>query len=54
LERGFIFDSYACRNGKGTHAAVLRLEHFIRSLRQAQAVERERERERERLRCRAK
>jgi RNA-directed DNA polymerase len=33
LERGFIYDSYACRNGKGTHAAVLRLEHFVRSLR---------------------
>jgi retron-type reverse transcriptase len=46
LERGFIYDSYACRNGKGTHVAVLRLEHFVRLLRQAQAVERERERER--------
>jgi retron-type reverse transcriptase len=33
FERSFIYDSYACRNGKGTHAAVLRLEHFIRSLR---------------------
>jgi retron-type reverse transcriptase len=41
LERGFIYDSYACRNGKGTHAAVLRLEHFVRSLSQAPAVERE-------------
>jgi retron-type reverse transcriptase len=45
LERGFIYDSYACRNGKGTHVAVLRLEHFVRLLRQAQAVERERERD---------
>jgi retron-type reverse transcriptase len=46
LERGFIYDSYACRIGKGTHAAILRLEHFIRSLKNI-ASERERERERE-------
>ena len=32
LERGFIFDSYACRKGKGTHAAVKRLEYFMKSL----------------------
>ena len=32
LERGFIYDSYACRRGKGTHVAVKRLEYFIRSL----------------------
>lgn len=31
FERGFIYDSYACRVGKGTHAAVLRLQHFLRS-----------------------
>ena len=31
FERIFIFDSYACRKGKGTHAAVLRLQHFLRS-----------------------
>lgn len=31
FERGFIFDSYACRKGKGTHAAVRRLETFLRS-----------------------
>ncbi len=48
LERGFIYDSCACRNGKGTHVAALRLEHFIRSLRAGTRVrERERERERE-------
>jgi len=31
FERVFIHDSYACRVGKGTHAAVLRLQHFLRS-----------------------
>lgn len=30
LEKHFIFDSYACRVGKGTHAAIKRVEHFIR------------------------
>ncbi len=29
-ERGFIFDSYACRKRKGTHAALRRFESFIR------------------------
>ena len=33
LDKGFIYDSYACRRGKGTHSAILRLEHFIKSLR---------------------
>jgi len=32
LDRGFVYDSYACRRGKGTHAAVRRLESFLRSL----------------------
>lgn len=32
LDKSFIFDSYACRKGKGTHAAVLRLEKFMKSL----------------------
>jgi len=41
FDRGFIFDSYACRKGKGTHAAILRLENFIKSL---GSVKRERER----------
>jgi len=30
FERKFIFDSYACRVGKGTHAAVLRTQQFMR------------------------
>lgn len=30
FERSFIFDSYSCRTGKGTHAAVNRLEMFAR------------------------
>jgi len=32
FDKGFIYDSYACRKGKGTHAAVRRLESFLRSL----------------------
>ncbi|MBM4287123.1 MAG: hypothetical protein FJ135_03050 [Deltaproteobacteria bacterium] len=28
----FIFDSYACRKGKGTHAAVRRLQSFTRKV----------------------
>lgn len=31
LEKYFIYDSYACRENKGTHAAISRVEHFIRS-----------------------
>lgn len=31
FEKYFIKDSYACRVGKGTHAAIARVEHFIRS-----------------------
>jgi hypothetical protein len=30
FERRFIFDSYACRKGKGTHAAVARAQTFLR------------------------
>ncbi len=30
FERSFIFDSYACRRGKGTHAAVDRYSSFAR------------------------
>ena len=30
FERKYIFDSYACRLGKGTHAACARLQHFLR------------------------
>lgn len=32
LDKGFIYDSYACRKEKGTHAAIRRLEYFIKSL----------------------
>lgn len=32
FDRGFIFDSYSCRIGKGTHRAVARLEKFCRRL----------------------
>lgn len=32
FDRGFIFDSYSCRVGKGTHRAVKRLETFCRRL----------------------
>lgn len=31
FERKFIYDSYASMAGKGTHAAVKRLQHFLRS-----------------------
>ncbi|HVC93564.1 MAG TPA: reverse transcriptase/maturase family protein [Pirellulales bacterium] len=30
FERRFIFDSYACRKGKGTHAALHRAQHYLR------------------------
>jgi RNA-directed DNA polymerase len=30
LDRSFIFDSYACRRGKGTHRALDRAHHFLR------------------------
>lgn len=32
FERHFIHDSYACRNGKGVHAAVARLRSFLGSV----------------------
>lgn len=32
FDRSFIFDSYSCRIGKGTHRAVKRLEQFTRSM----------------------
>lgn len=31
-ERNFIFDSYACREDKGTHKAVAKLKKFIRQI----------------------
>ena len=33
FERTFISDSYACRKGKGTHAAVRRCQEFMRQFR---------------------
>jgi len=33
IERRFIFDSFACRQGKGTHRAVLRALEFARRFR---------------------
>jgi retron-type reverse transcriptase len=30
FERRFIYDSYSCRKGKGTHAGVARLQQFLR------------------------
>ncbi len=35
FERGFIFDSYACRRRKGTHKAIERFERFARVSRYA-------------------
>ena len=32
FDKSFIFDSYSCRLGKGTHRAVRRLENFCRKL----------------------
>lgn len=29
MERGWIFDSYACRKGKGTHRSVFRVKNFL-------------------------
>lgn len=31
FERLFIYDSYSCRKGKGTHFGVGRMDHFMRS-----------------------
>jgi len=33
FERTFLPDSYACRKGRGTHAAVARCQHFARRFR---------------------
>ena len=32
FEKGFIYDTYACRREKGTHKAVKRLQEFLRSI----------------------
>jgi hypothetical protein len=45
FDQGFIFDSYACRQDKGTHRAVKRLQQFLRKLLKSKLIsERERER----------
>jgi len=31
FEKAFIYDSYSCRAGKGTHLGIRRLERFVRS-----------------------
>lgn len=31
FDKGFIYDSYACRKEKGTHKAIKRLEKFLQS-----------------------
>ena len=31
FDKGFIFDSFACRKGKGTHKGIKRLETFLKS-----------------------
>ncbi len=41
LDRTFIYDSYACRKGKGTHRAFKKLEKNLRSIK-AKIPERER------------
>lgn len=40
FERSFIFDSYACRRGKGTHRAVTRLHRFMQSIRKSSTAHR--------------
>lgn len=32
FDKGFIFDNYACREGKGTHRAIKRLEKFLKAI----------------------
>ena len=34
FDKGFIYDSYACRKEKGTHRAIKRLERALKSLRE--------------------
>ena len=47
FEKSFMYDSYACREEKGTHKAVKRLQSFLKSAKESFSRERERERERE-------
>lgn len=39
FEKRFIYDSYACRKGKGTHAAISRFERFARVSRYALSMD---------------
>lgn len=32
FDKGFIFDTYSCRNDKGSHKAIYRFEHFARKV----------------------
>jgi len=38
LEKGFIYDSFACRKGKGTHAGADRIQEFIRKAKNCYAL----------------
>ena len=38
FDKIFIYDSYACRKGKGTHKGVLRLQKFIRKTNEGYAL----------------
>ena len=31
FDKSFVFDSYACRNGKGTHKGIKRLKYFLKN-----------------------
>jgi len=46
FDREFIYDTYACRENKGTHRAIKRLEKFIKSVNSTL-----RERERDEFSC---
>ena len=51
FDRGFIYDSYACRKNKGVHRAVKRLEYFLRSLSVKSWVQEEEYKTRPRIYC---
>lgn len=38
FDKSFIFDSYACRKGKGTHRAIKRLQSFLRIMESAKVA----------------
>ncbi len=39
FDKGFIYDSYACRNEKGTHRAIKKLESILKSMRDKNSSE---------------